>query len=387
LRICIAMELPTVISNQRTFWCLLMDTSRFRTSEYLRYSAGTTLVLQASNVVWTWGRLDSADRGFVVVRPTYRRKSLRKKADYDPRKLDVWSCAIVWFTLFYSGTPWCKATLEDPRYVRFLNSYNEWMARQEGQIVTEDSYDFPTYKAFSNLKTPMKRLMYRMTHPNPDKRITIQQVVADRWIQSVECCTLDALQDHQPCAINAAVKGACKTAGKCGIKKIHGHLPPPKRSIPGRELKWCNSIWLVLLGLPSLFYYFLRVCIWISGYLVCQSSLGVDMALTNSCICILLPNAPLSIPGVMCFSRLLWLSCIYLFVYLTAWMFGCFFSFFFLTRSDRPTISHTQKIFLYCLSSWLWGFLFSMSLFLDWEGLGGLLYFAWTWSVVIGDMI
>lgn len=158
-----------------------------------------------------------------------------KKGDYDPRKLDVWSCAIVWFTLFYGGTPWGKATPEDPRYVRFMNSYERYANKHEGGIVTEDSYEFPSYKAFSQLKVPMKRLMYRMTHPNPDKRLTIQQVIGDRWIQSLECCTLDEWQDHTPGAINAADKSACKTAGKCGIKKIHDHLPPPKRSIPGRE--------------------------------------------------------------------------------------------------------------------------------------------------------
>ena len=118
-----------------------------------------------------------------------------------------------------------------------MNSYNEWMDLHNTPIVTEDAYGLPTYRAFSNLKTPMKRLLYRMTHPNPDKRITIQQVVGDRWLQSVESCTLDEWQDHQPGAINAAVKGACRTAGKCGIKKIHDHLPPPKRSIPGREPK------------------------------------------------------------------------------------------------------------------------------------------------------
>ncbi|KAF8460309.1 kinase-like domain-containing protein [Kalaharituber pfeilii] len=158
-----------------------------------------------------------------------------KKSEYDPRKLDVWSCAIVWFTLFHNGTPWAKATLDDPRYGRFVDAYNVWMKQNNCDVVSEDTYDFPKARSFANLKIPMQRLMYRMIHPNPDKRITIQQAVNDRWMQSIECCTLDERQDHTPGAIDAADKGACKTAGKCGIKKMHNHLPPPKRSIPGRE--------------------------------------------------------------------------------------------------------------------------------------------------------
>ncbi|KAI5796342.1 kinase-like domain-containing protein [Peziza echinospora] len=159
-----------------------------------------------------------------------------KKGDYDPRKLDVWSCAIVWFTLFYGGTPWAKATPDDPRYTKFVNAYTKWEEAHDGALVTEETYDFPSVRVFSQLKTPMQRLMFRMTHPDPDRRITIQQVVKDRWVQSLECCTLDEDQDHNPGMIDASNKSACRTAGKCGVKKIHSHLPIPKKTVPGREM-------------------------------------------------------------------------------------------------------------------------------------------------------
>jgi len=111
-----------------------------------------------------------------------------------------------------------------------------WEEAHDGALVTEETYDFPSVRVFSQLKSPMQRLMFRMTHPDPDRRITIQQVIKDRWVQSLECCTLDEEQDHNPGVIDASNKSACRTAGKCGVKKIHSHLPIPKKTIPGREM-------------------------------------------------------------------------------------------------------------------------------------------------------
>lgn len=159
-----------------------------------------------------------------------------KKGDYDPTKVDVWSCAIIFFVLMYGGFPWTKATLDTPMYLDFVNRYNQWLdEHNDTDRVAEDGYDVPATRSFSKFKKPQQRLMYRMTHPDPTKRITIQQAIDDKWVQSIECCTLDEHQDYSPGVIDATAKDACRTAGKCGVKKMHNHLPPPKRSLPGRE--------------------------------------------------------------------------------------------------------------------------------------------------------
>ncbi|KAJ2333290.1 hypothetical protein GGI00_002399, partial [Coemansia sp. RSA 2681] len=41
---------------------------------------------------------------------------------YDGRKTDVWSAAIVYYTMVYNGIPWRAAKEEDPNYARFLDA-------------------------------------------------------------------------------------------------------------------------------------------------------------------------------------------------------------------------------------------------------------------------
>ncbi|KAK9457973.1 kinase-like domain-containing protein, partial [Dipodascopsis uninucleata] len=45
---------------------------------------------------------------------------------YDARKLDVWSCAIVYFCLTYGGHPFEKASRSDPRYNEYCEILQEF---------------------------------------------------------------------------------------------------------------------------------------------------------------------------------------------------------------------------------------------------------------------
>jgi hypothetical protein len=45
---------------------------------------------------------------------------------------------------------------------------------------------------FAHLDSPaIKRLMLKMLYPSPDRRISIQDAISDRWVKTVDCCSVE----------------------------------------------------------------------------------------------------------------------------------------------------------------------------------------------------
>lgn len=155
---------------------------------------------------------------------------LAKNGDYDPRPLDVWSSAIVCLALCFRGMPWQSAKPDDPNYAKFIASWDAFFKKNPDGCITETEYP-SCGKLFSALhKEALRRLLLRMLHPNPEKRATMQEVLADRWMKVVECCCPEP-GDLVRCVtcIDAAGKGSGKLASKMIVQKMHHHIPVDKR--------------------------------------------------------------------------------------------------------------------------------------------------------------
>ena len=141
--------------------------------------------------------------------------------EYDPRKLDVWSCAIVYITLHFGGFPWNEATTKDKMYAGFIGYWESWLSNHPDGIITSDS-TVPGARIFQDMKPPLRRMLYRMLHPLPEKRILIDEALNDRWMNtSVECCVMDEEVD----------KDGNKKVSKQKVMKLHNHLPSSKRTL------------------------------------------------------------------------------------------------------------------------------------------------------------
>lgn len=83
-------------------------------------------------------------------------------------------------------------------------------------------------------KYPLRRLLLRMLHPDPNKRITIHEALNDRWLKSsVECCVRDSSEtENVVTSIDVADKDSARLAGKMIVQKMHNHLPPEKKRMP-----------------------------------------------------------------------------------------------------------------------------------------------------------
>lgn len=153
---------------------------------------------------------------------------LAKKAEYDPRALDVWSSAIIMVNLIFGGNLWSKASPKDPNYLPLLKGWDDWDEKHLDAVEPPSEGDYPHVLAFDRcIKPPaLRRLLLRMLNPDPSKRVTMADVVNNRWLRNVECCQLESYEDPPP------IDASKKDAMMAGSRKIfcHNHLPPAPTS-------------------------------------------------------------------------------------------------------------------------------------------------------------
>ena len=165
---------------------------------------------------------------------------LAKQEAYDPRPLDVWSCAILYLTMFHGGFVWQKADRSQPQYRKFREGWSEFLEQfPDGPI---DDVNFPKCGNVISLlpSAGMRRLMLKMLHPDPTKRIKIHEALNDRAVRAIECCGPE-IGDDAPIGIDVASAGSCRLASKMKVQKKHDHLPPPVKILPQHRFDLGNG--------------------------------------------------------------------------------------------------------------------------------------------------
>lgn len=162
---------------------------------------------------------------------------IEKKGDYDPRPLDVWSCAMVYIHMTYGGSPWTQAASGQPQYDTFLNGWNKFLAKHPDGLLIDGPGGVPTCGPIFNAERfgspAMKRLILKMLHPIPEKRITIHEVLVGPTVRSIECCSPESYE-NSTCCVDAKSGKKKNADGKVATKKVlHNHVPPKKHLMPG----------------------------------------------------------------------------------------------------------------------------------------------------------
>ncbi|KAF2014628.1 Pkinase-domain-containing protein [Aaosphaeria arxii CBS 175.79] len=159
---------------------------------------------------------------------------LEKKGSYDPRPLDVWSCAIVYLTMTFGGCPWQAAKTEFEYYARFKKGWDKWLEEHPDGEITDGADGHPKCgQLFSFINPPnVKRLLLKMLHPIPEKRITIREVMNSNCIKNIECCCPDSYEDPA-CCIDASKMNSKQLNKVTATKRLlHHHVPPaPEKKI------------------------------------------------------------------------------------------------------------------------------------------------------------
>ncbi|TGZ78247.1 Pkinase-domain-containing protein [Ascodesmis nigricans] len=176
------------------------------------------------------GEIMLSKPGIVGSAPYISPEVQNKTGPYDPRKLDVWSCATIFFVIQLGGPLWYSTEPTSEQFVKYVKCFRAWEKDHPDGEMTK-SGTFPRHPAFQTLnKIAARKLVYRMLHLNPDKRITIHEALNDPWVQGIEVCAVDPPAGCPagtfPQAVDAGCKGACKQATKSGVRRLHHHLPP-----------------------------------------------------------------------------------------------------------------------------------------------------------------
>ncbi|KAF1840217.1 Pkinase-domain-containing protein [Cucurbitaria berberidis CBS 394.84] len=158
---------------------------------------------------------------------------LEKNHSYDPRPLDIWSCAIVYLTMTFGGCPWQAAKTEFEYYARFKKGWNQWLEEHpDGQIFEGPDGHPKCGKLFSLIEPPsIKRLILKMLHPIPSKRIMIPDVMKTACIKNIACCCPETYDDPKVCFDASKASSAKVAATK---KFLHHHIPPKPENKVGK---------------------------------------------------------------------------------------------------------------------------------------------------------
>jgi protein-serine/threonine kinase len=181
------------------------------------------------------GEVRLSEPGICGSLPYIAPEVLEKNHSYDPRPLDIWSCAIVYLTMTFGGCPWQAAKTEFEYYARFKKGWDQWLEEHPDGHITDGPDGHPKCgKLFSLIDPPsIKRLILRMLHPIPSKRITIREVLKTTCIKNIACCCPETYDDPMT-RFDASKSLSMKAAPT--KKYLHHHIPPKPENKVGKAL-------------------------------------------------------------------------------------------------------------------------------------------------------
>ena len=152
--------------------------------------------------------------GMVGSRPYMAPEIIKHDKDYDPRGVDVWSCAIVYITLCVGGTPWECASSDVKNFNIYCGTWDDWLERFPDGIIKKGRAlpSFVGSRQFQMLDDlGTKTLVMGMLHPDPSKRWSAHDALETVTVTEYPCCQQEGYSDD------------IKTRQR---KALHNHNPP-----------------------------------------------------------------------------------------------------------------------------------------------------------------
>lgn len=136
---------------------------------------GTSCVFQTA-----WEKHVHFQAGAMGSEPYVAPEEFIKGNDYDPRLADCWSIGVVYCTMVLGRCLWKIAIKEKDG---FYNSFIEEM------INDKEFYVFEELRHINHDINRMRRVvLYKIFHWNPEKRISINQILQSPWMKRTRCC-------------------------------------------------------------------------------------------------------------------------------------------------------------------------------------------------------
>ena len=170
--------------------------------------------------------------GICGSKPYISPEVLAQDREYDPTKLDVWGCGILYVTLCRIGNPWQSASKSEVNYAIFLEGWQAFLEQFQDSPIDENTY--PQCGAIFNAlpSQSQRRCILKMLHPDPNKRCSIQDALNDRWVRGIDCCSPEAIGATLSNGIDVSKMECHKVAARMKVQAKHDHLPPPIKRLP-----------------------------------------------------------------------------------------------------------------------------------------------------------
>ncbi|KAL7750598.1 hypothetical protein RI367_003940 [Sorochytrium milnesiophthora] len=110
--------------------------------------------------------------------------------EYEPDKVDVWACGVIFFVMKHSTIPWKLAAPSDPHYKHFL---------------TNRLGRFDYIDRLPDLE--QRKTINSILEPNPTTRPTVDQIMDSAWVKGVKACSHTAAAAHFHCPGISAIDG------------------------------------------------------------------------------------------------------------------------------------------------------------------------------------
>ncbi|KAJ3413253.1 serine/threonine-protein kinase HAL4/sat4 [Chytridiales sp. JEL 0842] len=157
-----------------------------------------------------WEKSSRKLKGVCGSEPYIAPEEWTENAEYDPTKVDVWACGIIYYAMLLNSVPWRAARLKDSHYQEYLS--NRRPQTSSGYI------------AFDRLPPGPRGLMYKILEPDAYMRPTVQMLLNDEFVGACEVC-------HYLGPKNSG-EGEKREGGVEGPEwpaVTHRHLPPAAR--------------------------------------------------------------------------------------------------------------------------------------------------------------
>jgi protein-serine/threonine kinase len=161
--------------------------------------------------------------GLVGSRPYMAPEIIEHKYDYDPRAVDIWSCGIVYLSLWVGGTPWECASTDVKNYNIYCNSWDKYYSQypdgimQKGRLLP-DFAKSAQWRALGDMETRV--MVFGMLHPDPSKRWSAKEALETKTVTEYPCCQQEGYSDD------------IRTRQR---KALHNHVPPKNKKKPGQK--------------------------------------------------------------------------------------------------------------------------------------------------------
>lgn len=170
--------------------------------------------------------------GICGSKPYISPEVLVRGQEYDPTKLDAWSCGILYMTMLLVGNPWQSASTDEMNYAVFLEGWQAFLERFHDAPIDENTYPQcgPMFNTLASRS--QRRCIMKLLHPDPDRRCTVKEALNDRWVKAIDCCSPEAKDAASTEGIDVSKMGCDKIAARMRVQVKHDHLPPPIKRLP-----------------------------------------------------------------------------------------------------------------------------------------------------------